>query len=350
MSNPSGSNVFGQRLSGLVHRVIVLFLRIVAHLSSFSKQVVVKPRKRGVTLLIILAFLLIFGRRDILWWRSLSGPVIDLLLYIGIGVLTTFVAILGGHVATNNRLYRWLFYISGTLLAVFIITSGIRNYRSAMSAQTAKQIVTEAVHEASNHTDEQIGIVRTDLKDATQHSDQQINSIRNDFKGSMVAVTGLISKTANDLSSEISKVNKLEPPERPVLQFTLWGDGKSASLPLTVYPLKANKDGTFGVDFSFTNTSEALASKVDFWVQVCDGCTYSKETPGFDRPAGLEEHVRHRFLPGIVNPGTSFEKTTVFVKTVRSLPWFDVEFRYTCETCGKVSDNQVMRILVLQSQ
>ena len=35
-------------------------------------------------------------------WRGLSDPVIDLLLYIGGGVLTALLTILGGHVATDK--------------------------------------------------------------------------------------------------------------------------------------------------------------------------------------------------------------------------------------------------------
>jgi hypothetical protein len=174
-----------------------------------------------------------------------------------------------------------------------------------------RELVKEDLKKAADHSDQQISSIRTDLHNGEKHSDQQI-----------VAVTGLISQTTNDLSKKISKVNKPDPPERPKLKFSLWGgDGK----PYVAYAIKPDKEGTFAADVYFTNVAQAAASKIDVWIYICDDCIFVKEPSGFDKPNGMEETERHRLIMHL-NPGTSFEKTTLHVKLKKPVPWFDIAF------------------------
>jgi hypothetical protein len=293
--------------------------------------------------------------------RHLTGPILDLGLYVLGGLLTAGLTILGGHVSTEKREYRLLFYVLGFALATIIVATGIPQYQAAMvalAAPTPEQIVMRAVGDANQHTDtavdgankhtdSQVAMVRDDLKGATTHSDQQIGMVRGDLKGVISTFTELFSKTESDLGTAISKVNKPDPPERARLQFSLWGDGKLANFPLTTYAMKPDKDGVFDVEFYFNNPTGTAASKIDFWAQVCQACSYAKEPTGFDRPSGLDEHVRHRVLPGFINPGTSFEKNAIAVKMDKPLPYFEISFRYSCETCGPISEFQTVRIIVL---
>jgi hypothetical protein len=109
--------------------------------------------------------------------HGLSDPIIDLLLYIGGGVLTALLTILGGHVATDKAAYRWTFYVGGTALAAIIVATGIRNYRSSLVAETPKQIVMDAVSTANDHTDKAVD-------GANRHTDSQVAMVRDDLKSS----------------------------------------------------------------------------------------------------------------------------------------------------------------------
>jgi hypothetical protein len=128
--------------------------------------------------------------------RHLSGPPLDLALYLVGGLLTAGFSILGGHLAANKREHRLLIYIMGIALAAIIVTSGVRQYRTAiaaLAAPTPEQIVMTAVDKSNSHTDQavdgankhtdiEISMVRDDLKHAGQHSDQQITELRGDVK------------------------------------------------------------------------------------------------------------------------------------------------------------------------
>jgi hypothetical protein len=156
-------------------------------------------------------------------------------------------------------------------------------------------------------------------------------------------------KTEAELNASIGKVGKADPPERAKLQFSLWPVPNTNVNPLTVIPLTPDAEGVVSVDFSFTNTFAAAAEKIDFWIEVCEACVFVKEPPNFDKPPGTMETVRHRLLLGILNPGTTFEKTTILVKPKESLNQFQIAFRYSCETCGAMSPAQAVRILLLPS-
>jgi hypothetical protein len=290
-------------------------------------------------------------------WQS-SNPMIDLLLFIGGGMLTAFLGILGGHVATDRTPYRWMFYLGGIALAGIILITGIRNYQSALRAQTPEQIVMKAVGDANQHTDTavdgankhtdaQVAMVRDDLKGATAHSDQQISMVRGDLKGAIGTLTELFSKTETDLNASIGKVGKPDPPVPSQLEFSLWSDDLKSPSPLLATSLRPNKDGIFTVDFSAFNRSKTAAHSVDIWIDLCDdGCVFAKEPSGFDRPVGMREQTRHMMVV-LLNPAAALPKQTVEIKLLKSYTSFEMGFRYSCEVCGNVLPTQKASVLVL---
>lgn len=267
--------------------------------------------------------------------------------------VSVFIAFIPDLERTKGMRRAWrIGIIAGGLLYSLILWHQ-QSVNLTASRHDQQQIVATAVNNSNEHSDQhsdtQIAGVKRDLAGVSKHSDQQIDSIRTDLKGSMVAVTGLISKTTGDLNSAIAKVGKPDPPERARLRFSLRGDGNVdvAKSPLVAYALKPDTAGVFSVDFTFQNVSQATASKIDFWISICTDCIYSAEPSNFEKPSGMNEHMRHRFLPGILNPGVTIETTTILVKPIKPLPWFDIAFKYSCETCGSISDPQTARILAL---
>lgn len=279
------------------------------------------------------------------FWRTLtylSDPVIDLLLYIAGGVLTAFVASFGGHVATQNRLHRWIFYVSGFALCIVIIASGVRNYHSAIRSMTPQEIVKEA----NDHTDTEVAMVRDDLKQAQKHNDEQVGNLHRDVQ----SIGEALAKTGTDLGNSISKVGKPEPPEKPRFLFSLWGaDGSfdAAQHPLLNYAIRPDKDGVFAIDYTFVNTSSVAASKTDLWVHICKACEFAAEPDGFAKPEGIEAGTRTRSFPGTINAGTAFSKSTLRIRLKEQLSSFDIGFHYSCETCGGMSKIQTLTITVL---
>jgi hypothetical protein len=295
------------------------------------------------------------------WVVFLAGPVLAATILVGrlawaqrdnprfinyaVALIPVLISILIAFVPDLRRAHMaWRVAVIGIGIAWSIL---LWRQQLLSDRQQADELAT-VLKGANKQTEEQVGMVRDDLKDARTHSDQSIGAVRSDFKTSIVGVTDLISKTETDLNAAISKVGKPDPPEQPKLQFSLWGDGKI--FPLTTFALRPDKDGVFSVDFNFANIAHVAASKIDFWVYVCDTCVFGKEPSGFDKPSGLDEHARHRLIPGFINAGAFFEKQTIAIKTTMPVPWFDLAFRYSCESCGGVSEGQTVRILALPAE
>lgn len=199
--------------------------------------------------------------------------------------------------------------------------------------------VDTAVDRSNKHSDKQIDGVRQDLRDVGKHSDQQIASVKDGLK----ELTGLVSKTASELGESIGKVKPSEP-QFAKLQFSLYDP--SASEPVVVASMRADPEGVFSVDFVARNSSDTSTKMGDLWIQLCEVCTYAKEPEGFDKPKGINESSRHQVF-SMLNPGVTLEKMNVQIKITKPVPWFELGFRYSCETCGKISDTQKARIFVL---
>jgi len=288
----------------------------------------------------------------------LTGPVLDLALYIVGGLLTAGLTILGGHVSTDKLEYRLLFYVLGFALAAIIVSTGIRQYQAAivaLNAPTPEKIVMEAVEDANKHTDtvveganrhtdSQVAMVRDDLKDAKQ----QIGMVRDDLKGTISTVSELFKKTEDNLSVSIGKVGKPDPPTPPHLLLSLWSPTTPMEQPLLETSLRPNADGVFSIEFSIANVPPTSAAhSVDVWIDICTECTFAKEPEGFDRPTGMPDQTRHMMI-NLLNPGVTLAKKTIEVKLNKPFLDFLIQLRYACDVCG-VHSGQQAKIISLPS-
>ena len=193
------------------------------------------PLSRRLIIFVLLSAAVVEDRAILRLWRALTDPQIDLLLFIGGGVLTAFLAILGGHVATEKPLYRWLFYSSGAALSAIIIVTGIRNYRTALHAKTPEQIVMTAVDTADRHTDDAIAQVKEQLQASTKHADEQISNVRTDLKNAAEAFAGVVDKRTNEIADNLESLRP-KPPQIAKIQFSYWVNGID-QFPLLIEPL-----------------------------------------------------------------------------------------------------------------
>lgn len=193
-----------------------------------------------------------------------------------------------------------------------------------------------AVDKSNQHSDQQIATVRDDVKSVKNELAKEAGNIRN-----------LVSKSESDINTSIANVNKPTPPELARLQFSFFIEGTpTTNLPILTRSMSQDKDGNFSVDMFFTNISGTSAEALDVWIGVCQSCSFAAEPPGFDKPRGSDEHMRHKII-GLLNPGTSFEKTTIVVKLSQPVPFFELALRYSCKACGKQPDTQILKVFPL---
>ena len=114
--------------------------------------------------------------------------------------------------------------------------------------------------------------------------------------------------------------------------------------PVLTETVQPDTNGDFPVDFGIMNGSPSTAEAIDFWIAICDQCSFAKEPVGFEKASGADDHIRHKTIESL-NPGVSFEKTTILVKSLATGGFFQIAFRYSCKTCGgKMSQTQVATI------
>jgi hypothetical protein len=211
--------------------------------------------------------------------------------------------------------------------------------KSNIAAQTA--IVNDAVAQANAHSDTKFAAVQ-----------QNVGALGGQVAGlgqSLITTTSTLSsalqKSTADLNTSIGKVGKADPPIPARLVFTLWEMTATVEKPVLSKTVQPDTEGNFPVDVSFFNGSESSADSVDIWIQLCEKCSFAKEPTGFEKVPGADDRVRHRMI-GSLNPGVSFEKMSILVKSLATDGFFQIGFHYACKTCGgKVIPNQIATIL-----
>ena len=230
-----------------------------------------------------------------------------------------------------------------SVVGIGFIWSVVLWHQQVIVDESARQdqikIVTTAVTQSNQHSDLQIGMVRSDL----QGVKNDVQDVKKDLE---VEISDTISKSTSRISESIGKVNKPIPPELATLQLSLYGEGIAIGSPLLSSSINRDRDGNVPVDITLSNTSDTTAENIDTWIYVCDSCSFASEPIGFDSPKGLNIHARHKQI-AVINPGTSLEKTTILVTVPQRIPAFDVAFRYSCKVCGKLSKPQTIKIFVL---
>lgn len=207
------------------------------------------------------------------------------------------------------------------IVAIGLIWSVLLARERYFSMNDQQQLVS-AVTKSTEHTDEQIKNVRTDLE--------------NDLERVMADRLGALGKGLTTSLSEL----KPSPQQLATLAFRFFDS------PGNTLSMHGGADGVFTIDFTTTDTAAVAAEKGDIWVEVCQACVFSKEPAGFDKPNGTAETVRHKTF-GILNPGVSLETMTIDLKPPRGATSFEIAWSYSCETCGKRGDSQKFIIAIL---
>jgi hypothetical protein len=193
-----------------------------------------------------------------------------------------------------------------------------------------KRIVGDAVTQANTHSDQQFG-----------KTQKQIDGVEDSVSETQKDIDSKFDQENSTFSTDLSKVGKPDPPEQPQLKFSLWTDSlKPEEFPLKSLNIQPGSDGNLEISFAVMNDSSVEADNVEIWVLICDVCSFSKEPVGFDRPPGLNEHIRHRIITSIGAGVTIRENNTIDVKVNQlGATRTSVIFKSTCKTCGRVKQS-----------
>lgn len=249
-------------------------------------------------------------------------------------VLSVLVAFVPEHEMTPVKKILWRSSVIAVGFAWSVVLWHQQVVTDIASKRDQQNMVAEAVSQSNSHSDEQIGFVRQDVKGVK--ADLAGTASKTDLTKTATAITGSVAKSQAELSVNIGKINKPDPPEQVRLQFSLFvPETRTDALPILTHAVSQGKDGNFPVDLFVTNISNTAGEAIDIWIQLCDLCSFAAEPAGFDKPQGLDERARHRLIP-LLNPGVSLEKQTIVVKSTVKAPFsFTIVFRYSCKACGK---------------
>jgi hypothetical protein len=192
--------------------------------------------------------------------------------------------------------------------------------------------------------DTQSKIVNDAVSQANQHSDEQTKAVRQDVQGVKSDLSDLkadLHQSTSDITSGLGRI-KPEPPKRARLQVSLFReDLRVADLPMLRSSITADNDGVVPIDIFLTNVSDTPAEVLEMWLGIPKECTFTEEPRGSDKPEGTEPAKRHFIIPGILNAGASYQKTTLKLKCPTGVPPYNlaVDFKYSCKTCGAMEAN-----------
>ena len=275
--------------------------------------------------------------------------------------LSVFIAFLPDMERSEKMRPVWRFGIVGAGLFYSLILWHQQAVNLASSRSDQQKIVAAAVQKSNDHADQQIEGVRKRLTDVSghsdeqfeqvaEHSDNQIAVVRGDLKNTTKGISDLLSKTSVDLSSSISKVGKPDPPVPARLRFCPFSADCKATNPLPFYEqlLKPDKDGIFSVDVTMVNISLTTVHAVDTWLDICRVCSFAKEPEGYSKLSGMSDQTRWKQIQ-LLNPGSALAKVPVEVKVPKEFESFDISGRYSCEVCVGDAPPQIIRVHMLKT-
>jgi hypothetical protein len=237
-------------------------------------------------------------------------------------VLSILLAFVPEHKMSTKKkvLWRSSVIFIGFVWSVVLWHQQVITDLEAKKDQTA--IVTQAVTQSNQHSDEQIGAVRSDVQ-----------GVKSDVQGVKKDLQDTVKKSTSSLSESIGKVGKPEPPQLAKLRFTLWTDAtNSEQFPLVTETTLQVHEGSVAVEFTIQNIADVSAEDGELWIRICGDCRFAKEPEGFNHFKGAPEQDRHKAFQRML-PGIALEKMTAEIVPPPIGNRFEVDLFYGCKNC-----------------
>jgi hypothetical protein len=303
---------------------------------SNTRRIIVRRIIFGMALVILVPPAIHFAR---LWLPKLWGSL-HIVNFV-VAAIPTILSILFAFIIDKDLEHhmrkRWRLSIVAVGLLYSMFLWHQQDLTDKANAGQTESAINTAITKANAHSDQKFGEIQG-----------TVNQLGSQVDGMGKALGNEINTATEGLNKSIGSVGKPIPADRPKLVFSLWQDGSMGKGFLESENLSPTTEGSYEnyhVTFLVKNDSSVSAQGVEEWVNICDQCSFTSEPKGFDRPKGMEEHERHRSIPGI-NPGISLVEGNEFDVTVpRRFDRFQVLFKATCNTCGSLAVSKPLWII-----
>ncbi len=233
---------------------------------------------------------------------------------------------------TKKILWRTVVIAVGFVWSVVLWQQQLLAEKTATADQ--ERIVTTAVAKSNEHSDQQIGAVRSDVQGVKKDLETKINDT--------------ISKSTSSLTESIGKV-KLPQSEKATYQASFW------PATLTDWPVREKSlpklNGVVTVSFSF-RVKGHMAKQTRLWLRLCRDCKYAKEPQGFQNlaqhPGEGDDPNERMLVVGDFLPNIAYTPITVDVIPPADQTFFLIGVIVGCENCDPVDPDkaQVLHVNV----
>jgi hypothetical protein len=168
--------------------------------------------------------------------------------------------------------------------------------------------------------------------DSFKKLSDEVSNLRTQVK------TEPLQKKLETVEAELQRTQKALDPPKAVLSFSFFpfinppAGSRTPVTPVTDVTLPVLADGSFRVEFTVLNLSNADALDGSITLQICDDCKFAKEPPGFRKLAGQSDTQRYMEFKRILTQ-VSLETMTVDVTVPPRFERILVGITYRCRTC-----------------
>jgi hypothetical protein len=127
--------------------------------------------------------------------------MIDLVLFILLGIVTVALAVFGGHVSSANRKHRIAFYAMGGISVVLIVLIGLRNYEAQIRLDKSIDSLQKSSETVANMSKEtvRIGQLNTQLQERILQQSKTISGLSKECINTAIGGDSFGYVSADDL-------------------------------------------------------------------------------------------------------------------------------------------------------
>lgn len=302
------------------------------HWSSYRIPLVVAVSSFSAGLLIWLV------REIYLYWNNVR--LVNFLAAWIPFVLSILVAFVPEH---KMSIWKKILWRSAVIAAGFM-WSAVLWHQQVVTELAAKEqqegILAKAVTQSNQHSDQQIGVVRSDV--------QSVKTDVQGIKGDVLNINDAISKSTSTINESIGKVGKPAPPELARLHFSFYTEETDHSGMSGPTEVRVSDGPVVSVDIQVTAVGNVMAKNGQITLRICNSCEYAAEPEGFIKiPQHPSDRVMHfdQLYPNVYSPKITLK---IIPPLDRRYNAFYVGGYYSCENCPPVDtkSGQSLRVVL----
>jgi hypothetical protein len=240
-------------------------------------------------------------------------------------VLSLLVAFVPEHEMSMKKKILWRTSVIAVGFAWSVVLWHQQVISDIAAREDQKKIVTNAVTQSNEHSDQQIGALRQDLQ-----------GVKTDVQDVKKDLDDTIAKSTSTISESIGKVT-LPQSEKSSYDVSFW------PATITEWPIRKKSLPIIGGVVTFTFSfivKNHTAKEARVWLRLCEGCKYAKEPPKFQNlisqvGKGTDPTERMRVI-GDFLPNVAYEAISVDVIPKPNVTSFLVGILLGCENCDPI--------------